>query len=727
MAANRAFRTATKDYVIMTAGIKSEIPQSSRRLAIDVGGTFTDVVLVDDATGSVWFTKVLSTPSDPSVGSLAGAVEILQRTSVQASAVADVIHATTVATNAILEGKGARTGLITTRGFRDVLEMGQEARYDIYDLGIKMPPPLVPRRRRLEVNERIAFEGEVLTPLDEEEVAETLCYLVEEAGIESLAICLLHGFAHPIHEVRIAEIATRLFPDLMVSVSHRVSAEIREFERASTTVVDAYVKPMVQKYVGRLTNEMLERNLGHELSIMLSHGGIGPAWEVSNAFPVRMIESGPAAGAIAASHFARDALEQPNAIAFDMGGTTAKISVIREGNAAITHQYEVGHVHRFKRGSGYPLQISAIEMLEIGAGGGSIAHVNVLGLLKVGPNSAGADPGPASYARGGNQPTVTDADLLLGYLNPDNFLGGEMKLDVELAHSAINVDIAGKLGMSVEKIAWGIHDLVNESMAAAVRAHAAEKGIDLRRYSMIAFGGAGPVHAYALARKLGIRRVLCPFGAGVASAIGCLVAPPAVELVTSHFALLDNLDWAAVGQHYQDMRMSGEAALAKLTDAGSSLTMQRSIEMRCRGQGYSVIVPMDEISTAPAEDTNKSLAARFKEIYETIHGHLPPDVPLEVVGLRARVVKPRSDFKLTPGVVDAGSVDGSAHKGDRQVYFEATGGYVETAFYDRYRLVQGHVVPGPAVIEEHETSIVVGPDAEFYVDAAANIVIERKE
>jgi N-methylhydantoinase A len=440
-----------------------------------------------------------------------------------------------------------------------------------------------------------------------------------------------------------------------------------------------------------------------------------------------MIESGPAAGAIAAGHFARDALKHPDAIAFDMGGTTAKISVIRNGEAAITHHYEVGHVHRFKRGSGYPLQISAIELLEIGAGGGSIAHVNELGLLKVGPYSASADPGPICYGHGGDQPTVTDADLLLGYLNPDNFLGGDMKLEVGVTRAAIDAGIAARLGMSVEQIAWGIHDVVNESMAAAIRAHAAEKGIDLRRYNMIAFGGAGPVHAYALARKLGIGRVLCPFGAGVASAIGCLVAPPAVELVTAHFAMLDKLDWSEVGQHYEDMKSSGEAALAKLTDAAASHTMQPSIEMRCRGQGYSVIVPMDEILTATAKKTNQTLVARFNDIYETIYGHLPPDVPLEVVGLRARVIRPRSDLKLTPGGVDPGSDDGSAHRGYRQVYFEAADAYVKTEFYDRYRLAPGEVVAGPAVIEEHETSIVVGPDAAFHVDAAANVVIEFKE
>jgi len=708
----------------MSDTIESKSLESRYRLSIDVGGTFTDVVLVDDVDAKVWFVKILSTPADPSVGSLAGALEILQRTGVPASAIADVIHATTVATNAILEGKGARTGLITTRGFRDILEMGHEARYDIYDLGIKMPPPLVPRRRRLEVDERITFEGEVLRPLDEREVVEKVSYLVEEAGIESLAICLLHGFAHPHHEQRVAEIAARLYPHLTVSVSHQVAAEIREFERTSTTVVDAYVKPMVQKYVGLLTDEMQIRDLGHDLSIMLSHGGIGPAVEVSNSFPVRMIESGPAAGAIAAGHFARDALQQPNAIAFDMGGTTAKISVIRDGEAAVTHHYEVGHVHRFKRGSGYPLQISAIELLEIGAGGGSVAHVNDLGLLKVGPHSAGADPGPVCYGRDGIQPTVTDADLLLGYLNPDNFLGGEMKLDVGVTRMAIEADIARKLDMTVDQVAWGIHDVVNESMAAAIRAHAAEKGIDLRRYSMLAFGGAGPVHAYALARKLGIGRVLCPFGAGVASAIGCLVAAPAVELVTAHFALLDELDWSDVEQHFSSMKRSGEAALAKLTDAAAKLTMQRSIEMRCRGQGYSVIVPMSEILTAPSTATNKALAEQFTQIYEILYGHRPPEVPLEVVGLRARVIRPRPDRQLTPGGIDAESSDGRAKRGTRRAYFEAAGGYVETAFYDRYRLPQGKVLLGPAIIEERETSIVVGPDAEFYVDASANVIIE---
>ena len=695
--------------------------QASCRLAIDVGGTFTDVVLVDDDSAKVWFAKILSTPDDPSEGSLAGADEILQRTGLPATAVRDVVHATTVATNAVLEGKGSRTGMITTAGFRDALEMGREARYDIYDLGLRMPAPLVPRQRRMEVNERVDFDGNVLTPLDEAEVVDVLTQLVEDAGIESLAICLLHGYAHPGHEARVAEIAARLFPNLTVSVSHQVSAEVREFERTSTTVVDAYVKPLVQTYVGRLNQGLADLGMPQEASMMLSHGGIGPASDVADTFPVRMIESGPAAGAIAAADFAREALEQPDAIAFDMGGTTAKISVIHGGEPAITHEFEVGHVHRFKRGSGFPLQISAIELLEIGAGGGSIAHVNDLGLLNVGPKSAGADPGPVCYGRGGTQPTVTDADLILGYLDPAHFLGGDMALDVAAVKAAIETDIAGHLGMSVEQIAWGIHDVVNESMAAAIRAHGAEKGIDLRNFAMIAFGGAGPVHAYALARKLGLRRLLCPFGAGVASAIGCLAALPAVELVTAYFARLDAVDWGAVGAHYRAMHRNGEAALAKLIGGGSEIVMQRSIDMRCQGQGYSVTVP---ISDGEAEISLTDLNAGFGAIYQNVYGHQPPDVPLEIVGLRARVLTPRPKLEIAPMIDQTG---GTALKGRRPVYFEAAGGYVETAVYDRYRLPLGEVFEGPAIIEERETSILTGPDTTFHLDPAANIIIDFKE
>lgn len=690
------------------------------RLAIDVGGTFTDVALIDDASGEVWFGKVLSTPDDPSRGSLVGAAEALERAGVAGDAVQGVVHATTVATNAVLEGKGAATGLITTAGFRDVLEMGRESRYDIYDLGIQSPPPLAPRRRRAEVRERIDADGDVLTPLAREDVEQAARRLVDTAGVRSIAICLLHGYAYPQHERAAAEIVAELFPDVAVSVSHQVSPEIREFERASTTVVDAYVKPLVQSYVGRLNDGMKALGVTPDVAMMLSNGGIGPAEAVARSYPVRMIESGPAAGAIGAAHYAKDALQRPDALAFDMGGTTAKISVIRDGAPSIAREFEVGHVHRFKRGSGYPLQISAIELIEIGAGGGSIAHVGSLGLLNVGPQSAGASPGPVAYDQGGDDPTVTDADLLLGYLNPKNFLGGSMALDVDAAAAAMRRRIAEPLGLTVEQAAWGVHTIVNERMAAATRAHAAERGVDLRRFAMIAFGGAGPAHAYALARKLGISSVICPFGAGVASAIGCLAAPPAVDLAAAYFAPLDTADWKAVSDSYGTMRAAGAAALTALIGAGGALVLERSVDVRCLGQGYAVGVRAgDDDAPLSAAD----IASGFREIYRDIYGYNPPNVPLEIVGLRARVVSASPDLRLSP----ATGVASGRPKGSRPVYFEAADGFLETPIYDREDLEFGPTTPGPAIIEERETSIVVGPDATFRLDPAANVVIDLGE
>ncbi|MBI4182934.1 MAG: hydantoinase/oxoprolinase family protein [Proteobacteria bacterium] len=695
----------------------------THRIAIDVGGTFTDIVMLDERSATVEFAKILSTPSDPSRGSLVGARRILARAAV-AAAVGEVVHATTVATNAVLEGKGAVTGLITTRGFRDTLEIRRENRYDIYDLGLKVPPPLVPRRRRAEVSERVTFEGEVLVPLAEAEVRERLAHLVKEHGIEALAICLLHGCANPVHERRIAEIAVEMFPALAVSVSNEVAGEIREFERTSTTVVDAYVKPMVRRYVRRLADGLADLGLPNRPSIMLSHGGVGPACEVAESFPVRMIESGPAAGAIAAAYFARRTLAEANAIAFDMGGTTAKISVIRNGAPAVTTEYEVGHVHRFKRGSGHPLQVTAVELLEIGAGGGSIAHINELGLLNVGPRSAGADPGPACYGLGGSQPTVTDSDLVLGYLNPDYFVGGDMRLDPGASRAAIETVLGARLGRSVEEVAWGIHDVVNEKMAAATRAHAAEKGIDLRRFSLIAFGGAGPVHAYAMARKLGLARVVCPYGAGVASAVGCLVATPAVEMVRTCVGRLDEIDWTAVTAAFAAMRDGGRRVLAGLLGAAERPRVRAAMDIRCVGQGYSLTTPLPE-GEAIGAGSAAAAVARFRFRYEEVYGHSPPEVPLEVVSLRARVESARPEVNLTlgPGRAGGGPLR-AARKDVRRLYFEVTSGFTDTAVYDRYRLPADRRIDGPAVIEERETSVVVGPDARFHLDAEANMIIE---
>jgi N-methylhydantoinase A len=439
-----------------------------------------------------------------------------------------------------------------------------------------------------------------------------------------------------------------------------------------------------------------------------------------------MIESGPAAGAIAAAYFSRQALQNADVIAFDMGGTTAKMSLIRDGAPSVTNEYEVAHVHRFKRGSGIPLQISAVELLEIGAGGGSIARLSKLDLLTVGPESAGAKPGPVCYARGGKEPTVTDADLLLGYLDPEFFLGGEMQLDVQAAREAMQTEIGRVLKLKPEDVALGIHNIVNEHMCAAISAHGAEKGIDLRQFDMIAFGGAGPIHAYAIARKLKLKRILCPYGAGVASAIGCLVAPPAVDVVVAFEGILSSLNWSAAAERFIDLKRSATEVIEGLVGVGASISLRPQFEMRCKGQGYSVNVslPVDTMIDATLE---QRLVVLFGTEYEKIYGHLPPSVPIEVVNIRARVQETRSPTTIQQAPAEGVSPGASAIRGVRSAYFEASKGFVSTTVYSRYLLEQEKKYSGPAIIEERETSIVVGPDASFYVDEHGNVIIEFLE
>ena len=695
------------------------------RLAIDVGGTFTDFAVIDDESGVVRFGKVLSTPDDPSVGSIEGASQALKRNNISPEWVGEVVHATTVATNAVLERRGANTGLITTKGFRDTLEIGRESRYDIYDLDLIVPEPLVNRQNRVEVLERMDSDGHVRIALDRQSLDVALDQLVS-SNIKSIAICFLHSHINSEHEKIVASVIQQRFPEIEISVSSEVAGEVREFERTSTTCVDAYVKPLVRRYIGSLEDGLRSLGMTNNVALMLSHGGIGSARDVVTRFPVRMIESGPAAGAIAAAYFSRQALQNADVIAFDMGGTTAKMSLIRDGAPSVTNEYEVAHVHRFKRGSGIPLQISAVELLEIGAGGGSIARLSKLDLLTVGPESAGAKPGPVCYARGGKEPTVTDADLLLGYLDPEFFLGGEMQLDVQAAREAMQTEIGRVLKLKPEDVALGIHNIVNEHMCAAISAHGAEKGIDLRQFDMIAFGGAGPIHAYAIARKLKLKRILCPYGAGVASAIGCLVAPPAVDVVVAFEGILSSLNWSAAAERFIDLKRSATEVIEGLVGVGASISLRPQFEMRCKGQGYSVNVslPVDTMIDATLE---QRLVVLFGTEYEKIYGHLPPSVPIEVVNIRARVQETRSPTTIQQAPAEGVSPGASAIRGVRSAYFEASKGFVSTTVYSRYLLEQAKKYSGPAIIEERETSIVVGPDASFYVDEHGNVIIEFLE
>ncbi|HLH74099.1 MAG TPA: hydantoinase/oxoprolinase family protein, partial [Chloroflexota bacterium] len=494
----------------------------SFRVGVDVGGTFTDVLLVNDSTGAFHIAKTLTTPEDPSVGVLRAIAQSLEAAGVSAEALRNVIHGTTLVTNAIIQRSGARTALLTTRGFKDVLDIAREHRYDMYDLLLEQPRPLVAREDRFEVDERIFADGTVYRPIDLATVDAALDE-IERREIHAVAVVFLHAFRNPLHEKLVAERIADRAPKLRVSLSSEVAGEIREYERTSTTVANAYVQEMLDRYLADLEAELTRIHFGGRLFLMLSNGGIATA-EAAARFPVRLIESGPAAGALAAAYLGQQS-GWPDLLSFDMGGTTAKACLIENGKPFTTNEFEVDRVYRFKPGSGLPIKAPAIDLIEIGAGGGSIARIDRFGLIKVGPESAGAAPGPACYGLGGELPTVTDADLVLGYLDPDFFLGGQLKLDRAAAEQAIRRHIAEPIHKSVTEAAWAIHQTVNENMASAARMHAVERGKDVRRFPLFAFGGAGPVHAYQVASILRLRQIIAPFAAGVGSTIGFLVAP----------------------------------------------------------------------------------------------------------------------------------------------------------------------------------------------------------
>jgi N-methylhydantoinase A len=611
-------------------------------IAIDTGGTFTDIVLLDRRNGRVWLEKVLTTPADPSVGSMEGFHQILDQAGVPPEEIEALVHSTTVATNAVIERKGAKTGLITTRGFKDLLEIGRENRYDIYDLYLEAPDPLVDRCFRREIDERIDRDGHVERALEAAETVKVLKSL-QRKGIESVAVSFLHSFANPENEERVGQLLAEKFGSMYSSLSSKVVGEIREYERTSTVVADAYIKPIMVRYIGGLETALKDCGFKGRLFIMLSNGGIAPARQIAQDYPVRVIESGPAAG-VHITRFQGELLGQRRGgegmLSFDMGGTTAKACLVKEGVPAITHELEVARVHRFKKGSGLPLKISSIELIEVGAGGGSIARVDNMGLLKVGPDSSGADPGPCCYGRGGLDPTVTDADLVLGYLDPDFFLGGGMKLNLDRARRAME-DLSQKIGRTPLETAWGIHDVVNENMAAAIRVFSAEKGVDLRRFALVAFGGAGPVHAYSLALKLHVGWILCPYGAGVASAIGSLVAPPAVDFVHSYMSALDSLDWNGLNGIYREMEERGRTILNEAGIFGSDVVVTRSADMRYVGQGYEITVP---VPFGDLSGSRQTLEKNFWDTYHSLYQRHLDGVKIEGVSWRVTVSGPGARF-----------------------------------------------------------------------------------
>ncbi len=684
------------------------------RAGVDIGGTFTDVLLVGQ-DGRAVIGKTLTTPGDPS---LAVEMELRQARSSGAADAGNrgtLVHGTTLVTNALIERTGPPTALLVTAGFRDALEIGREHRYELYDLNLDFPTPLVPRHLRFDVPERMAADGSVLQPLDEGFVRRLVSEL-RDKGIRAIAVCYLHSFRNPSHERRTGEIIAGVAPEIRVSLSSDVAPEIREFPRTSTTVANVYVQERVQGYLERLQQRLSPLGFAGGVFVMLSSGGIGTA-ETAARFPVRLLESGPAAGALAAAALGVRA-GYSNVLSFDMGGTTAKLCAVEDGFPLKVHEFEVDRVYRFRRGSGLPIKIPVIDMIELGAGGGSVAHASVLGLLKVGPQSAGASPGPACYGLGGREPTVTDADLVLGYLNPGYFLGGKMRLDVEAARRALS-GLAGRLGLTVEQVAWGIHHVVNENMANAARAHLGERGTDPRRMPLFAFGGAGPLHAYRLAEILRLPAIISPLGAGVGSTFGLLAAPLAFDFVRSAYSRLDGLDWGFANALLDEMAREGRSLLERSGMPAGDISCRRSAEMRYVGQGHEVSVLLPD--GALDGRTLPQVRAEFDRVYQTRYGRKGPSVGLEVVNWRVVCSGPQPtiDFRLP-----LGASGGAAVKSVRMAYFPEHGRFVETPVYDRYALTSGGTLSGPAIVEERESTLVVGARGRARVDEHLNVIVE---
>jgi N-methylhydantoinase A len=687
------------------------------RVGSDVGGTFTDIILASEDGQTFQVGKVLTTPDRPDDAVITGIEAVLGAARVPRAAVSHVLHGTTLFTNALIERKGARTALVTTKGFRDAIEIAREHRYDMYDLYMQRPRPIAPRSLRFEVDERVLVDGTVRRAVDPAEVRRLAGHL-RDTRIEAVAVCLLHAYANPVHERLVGAILREELPDVAVTLSSELVPEIREYERTSTTLANVYVQRLAQRYLERLRDRLRGAGIAGGLFIMQSNGGLCEA-ETGGRYPVRLIESGPAAGALAAAHYGA-LLGHKDLLSFDMGGTTAKACVIADGEPLVSPEFEVDRRYHFKKGSGLPIKVPVIEMIEIGTGGGSIARVDALRRLLVGPESAGARPGPVAYGLGGTEPTVTDADLVLGYLDPGFFLGGHMRLDREAARRAIAERVGQPLGLDPVDAAWGVHQLANESMASAARIHAIERGKDVERFPIFAFGGAGPVHAFGVARILRSPSVIYPLGAGVMSAVGFLVAPLSFDFVRTLPGTLDGLDWDGVARLVADMEAEGRAVLGGTIPA-DRIRFRRFADMRYRKQGYEIRVPIPGGPLGPSR--RDEIRGSFEATYRAIYGHTVRDAPVEVVSWRVVAQGPRPTLRL-PTSPGSGGDPRAAQKGTRPVYLPDARGYADVLVYDRYALGAGVELKGPAVIEERESTVVVNAAARIRVDDASNVIVE---
>ena len=687
------------------------------RIGVDIGGTFTDFTLFDDGARTVRTHKRLTTPADPSRAVLDGCVALTREAGLGLADVEAIVHGTTLVTNAVIERKGVPTAMLVTRGFRDLLDIAEERRYDLFDLTIRYPQPVVPRRLRCEVSGRLRYDGSEIEPLGLDGVDAFLDEAIADHAVQAVAICFLHSYANSSHESEAACHVAERYPDLAVSTSSGVFPFAREYPRWTTTCLNAYVQPVVDRYLARLEASVRSAGFAGRLLVMGSSGGtLTP--EVARRYPIRLLESGPAAGALMSARHGRE-LGFDQVLSFDMGGTTAKGCIIRDGKPLRRYGLEVARVHEFKRGSGLPVKVPVLDMIEIGAGGGSIASIDARRLLSVGPTSAGADPGPACYGLGGTYPTLTDANLLLGFLDPGSFLGGEMTLDVAAAREVVRTGIAEPLGIDVEHAASGIHEVISEEVARAFRVHASEQGVDCRRCTMVVFGGSGPLHGTAVARKLRIPRVVCPVGAGVMSAFGLLTSPLAFETVRSRRIPLGTPGVAELASDLGDL---GVAASSMLFDAGigqGDVRLRRRIDMRYAGQGHEV-----EVEAPDGEPPDADLLRKlFEDQYESVFGLRFAGRPIEIVNWKVEAEGPAPGagdlYKL---VLDRSSRP--ALKGHRPVWSPEAGGIVPQPVYDRYGLAAGASLEGPALIEERESTCVLGAGDRLRVDAYLNLVIE---
>jgi N-methylhydantoinase A len=696
------------------------------RVGIDIGGTFTDGTLVDSITGEVTTSKVLSTPSNPASGFIS-AVEKLLKThgNIDPAEIEHVVHATTVATNAIIEGKTAATAFITTEGFRDMLEIARQIRPSLYDLQFEKPQPLVPRQLCYEVPERLNAQGEVITPLDES-VVEQVVEKIAATGVEAVAVCLLHSYRNPAHEQRIGELLRAKLPNVTISLSSDVVPEFREYLRASTTVINSSVAPVVSTYLSSIREKLNSSGVTSELLVMQSSGGVYPA-EAASDSPVFMVESGPAAGAVAAAELGTS-LGKPDVISFDMGGTTAKASLIRNGQPNVTKDYSVGGAAQagtgaFGGASGYPIRTPVVDLVEIGAGGGSIAWVDSGGALRVGPHSAGADPGPVCYRLGGTEPTITDANLVLGRLDPEYFAGGDMQLDLEGARNAIKTQCADPLTISVEEAAHGIVEIANTAMVNALRLVSVQRGHDPRDFMLIGFGGAGPAHAVRLAEQAGIPNVLIPLAPGTASSLGLLVTDVRMDSSATLIARADSVQPTDIAGHFARLENEGAKAHQSAASSSGEPVFERSVEMRYWGQSFELSVTAPDRENIDQQWLDE-LCEAFHDAHETAYGFRAQEEPVELVNLRLTTVGKiaRPNMRKLKTTSDDPS---SALKGTRPVYFSESNGVIDTSVYDRVKLHASARFSGPAIIEEPDCTTVVHPGWSVQVDEFGNLSINK--